>query len=393
MDGALTLTNNGTIAGGNGGSGADASFDGSGGDGIGAGGSCVLGFLCNVGGGIAGAITLNNQAGGVVQGGNGAGYSGGGVGVRGVNVSIVNNGTIAGGFNGYGGQANAIVFASGTNSLELWRNSLITGNVVAAPGGSDTLILGGSDDSDLHLDDIGPGQQYQNFANFQKTGTSNWTLNGTTTEAMPWTVSAGSLVLGSGSSMGAASTVQVNAGATLDVMGPDAYTLQSLANNGSVMVQGPLTVGSYAGGASAAPGEILLLADLTSGNGTAFYPLTVTGTASGVTRVDVYNVNAASASAPTTGDGILLITTATPAAGSFVLGSVIDILTLAPITAYHYALVQGTDADAVHWYLRATQPRGGTAANATAVPALDMAGMGLLALLLAGAAMGMRRKG
>jgi|GEM_PF-6194713 len=368
MSGALTLTNSGTIAGGNGGSGDNANHAGNGGDGIGNGGSCVGSFHCGSGGAITGAITLNNQAGGVVQGGNGAGNVAGGAGVRGANVSIVNDGTISGGLNGDGTQADAIVFTGGTNSLELWSNSTITGNVVAVSGGSDTLILGGSDDSDIQLGDIGPGQQYQNFANFEKTGTSNWTLNGTTTVAMPWTVSAGVLVLGSGSSMGAASTVQVNAGATLAVMGPAPHTLQSLTNNGTVILEGDTTVGAYTGGSGSA---LDIPAQLNGGG--ALAELTVTNTVSGVTAVNIINFDPSVAL--TTGNGMPLITLPAGApAGSFVLGSVTD-TTLAPITGYDFKLTQAGNALFLQILAQG-------AASTTSVPTLNTWALGLLALLL-----------
>jgi len=381
VTGAVTLTNanGGKIAGGNGGSGDSAAHGGSGGDGIGNGGDSHdnAGSGSSGGGPIIGAITLNNQAGGVVQGGNGAGSSPGGVGVRGTNVTIVNDGTIEGGTNGDGTQADAIVFTGGTNSLELWRDSYIIGNVVAVPNGSDTLILGGSVDSDIHLDDIGAGQQYQNFANFEKTGTSGWTLNGTTTEAMAWNVKAGTLVLGHGSSMDAASSVTVASSATLYVM--DTYTLQSLANSGTTILEGAVTVGAYTGGSGSA---LDIPAQLNAG--TALAQLTVTNSVNNVTAVNIINFDPSVAL--TAGNGIPLVTLPAGApAGSFVLGNVTD-LAMNPITGYDFKLTQVGNALFLQILAQG-------AASTTAVPTLNPWALALLALLLAGGAALRRQRG
>ena len=194
--GNISITGNaGTIQGGSGGS-----FNlTNGGDGIGNGGGAA-GSGGN-GGTVSGSITLENLATGVVRGGNGgapaAGTPGnGGVGVRGANVTIVNAGTISGGFanGGAGAQANAILFTGGTNSLELDAGSIISGTVSGS--GTNTLILGGATSSSFDVSAI--GAQYQNFSAFQKTGASTWTLTGTATTVTPWTISAGTLAIAAG---------------------------------------------------------------------------------------------------------------------------------------------------------------------------------------------------
>ena len=105
-----------------------------------------------------------------------------GVGIVGQNLTIINSGTISG--------SSAIIFTGGTNSLELWAGSSITGNV--GGGGTNTLVLGNSLTS-FDLSQL--GSQYQNFSQFQKIGTSTVTLSNTTAASTGWTVSAGTVNL------------------------------------------------------------------------------------------------------------------------------------------------------------------------------------------------------
>jgi fibronectin-binding autotransporter adhesin len=48
------------------------------------------------------------------------------------------------------------------------------------------------------MSQIGPAARYQGFGQYQKTGTSTWTLIGSTATTTPWTISAGTLQLGEG---------------------------------------------------------------------------------------------------------------------------------------------------------------------------------------------------
>jgi uncharacterized protein with beta-barrel porin domain len=208
---AATFTNSGTIVGGNGGIGGTTNNGGNGGNG-GAGGVGVLfsgsaatftnsGTIVGGNGGIGG--TTNN---GGIFGSNGAG----GAGIVGTGLTIINNGTISGGLSGDGvTRANAITFTGGTNVLELQAGYNITGNVVAFSA-ADTLRLGGTSNASFDVSVI--ATQYQNFGIFQKTGSSSWTLTGTTTAVTPWAINAGTLMV-NGSI--ANSAVTVNSGGTL----------------------------------------------------------------------------------------------------------------------------------------------------------------------------------
>jgi uncharacterized protein with beta-barrel porin domain len=106
-------------------------------------------------------------------------------------------------------RANAITFTGGTNVLELQAGYNITGNVVAFSA-ADTLRLGGTSNASFDVSVI--ATQYQNFGIFQKTGSSSWTLTGTTTAVTPWAINAGTLMV-NGSI--ANSAVTVNSGGTL----------------------------------------------------------------------------------------------------------------------------------------------------------------------------------
>jgi autotransporter-associated beta strand protein len=178
-----------------GGSGASGDAGGNGGDGGAGVQFTARGATFTSSGTITGG---NGETGGAGGGGGSAGTAGaGGAGIVGSGLTIINSGTITGGLAGDGvTQANAITFTGGVNSLTLQAGFTINGNVVAVSGGSDTLALGGTTNSTFNLALL--GTQYLNFANFAKTGASTWTLSGASgAPSIAWTVSAGTLDLGS----------------------------------------------------------------------------------------------------------------------------------------------------------------------------------------------------
>lgn len=240
----LTTINFGSITGGRGGSG-----DGGNGSGGGGGSGSFYGFGGNGGAGIRAVdSSITNNAGATIAGGDGGNGHGhglslggypsvgpGGVGITGSGLAVTNGGTISGGLSGDGTtRADAITFLAPdgsninkSNSLTLNAGYAFIGNVAAAAGGSDTLALGGTASASFDVSQI--GGQYRNFANFAKTGSSTWTLTGTTSAAVPWTVNAGVLevagsivsssltsVMSGGTLIGAGSVgnTQVNAGGT-----------------------------------------------------------------------------------------------------------------------------------------------------------------------------------
>jgi autotransporter-associated beta strand protein len=291
---AGSFTNAGTVAGGNGGNGGNSP----GGD-VGSGGSGGLGLFFS--GGITSLVNSGTIAGG--QGGlAGAGVLAGTPGAGGTGIvggtggfTIVNSGTISGGLSGDGvTRANAIAFSGGgTNSLTLQAGSTITGNVVAVFGGSDVLALGGSAHATFDVSQIGPTAQYENFANFQKTGSSTWTLTGTTASTTNWAINGGTLAISADNNLGGpgpasfnGGTLQFNAsftssrtfalnagGGTFDTNG-NAVTLSGTIGGAGGLTKigaGTLTLagtGDYLGGTNINGGTLALTVASALGGGT-----------------------------------------------------------------------------------------------------------------------------
>jgi outer membrane autotransporter protein len=187
-----TVTNSGSITGGEAGISAVAS-DGNGGAGI-----------------TGSGLTITNTASGSITGG-GSVFGNGGAGISASSATVINSGSITGGVGSVLGRANAITFSGSGNVLELQAGSTITGNVVAA-GASDTLRLGGSTGASFDVSQIGSAAQYRNFGQFEKTGTSTWTLTGTPGQATSWTISQGALAVNDANSLGSG-TLTFNGGA------------------------------------------------------------------------------------------------------------------------------------------------------------------------------------
>ena len=186
----LTLTNTGTVAGGLQGA-PQANVINSG---------TITG---NVAGIYVGILSLNNS--GIVSGHTG--IIAGGLGA-GSGTTIVNSGTIT-------GTTVAIQLTGSGNTLTLAPGSVISGTVQG--GGSDTFQLGGAGAATFDVSTFGGAAQYQGFSTFNKVGTSNWTLTGTSTFAGPINVNGGTLAVnGDLSSVG---TVNVNNGGTLSGVG------------------------------------------------------------------------------------------------------------------------------------------------------------------------------
>lgn len=212
----FTVTNSGNISGGAGGNGGAAGTQSGGYGGMGgSGGAGVIGT----------GFTLDNT--GKIFGGNGAmggsGYGAGGTpGAGGAGVialggsTVINAGLISGGVsnNGTGTKADAVDFSGGGNTLVIEANALFEGNVVSTSPGGDTLQLGGDvnatggnvfDLSSLVAQpptSSGGATQFAGFSTFEKTGTSTWTLTGTSGVQQGWTVAAGTLLIGNANTSG-----------------------------------------------------------------------------------------------------------------------------------------------------------------------------------------------
>ncbi|MDZ5696728.1 autotransporter domain-containing protein [Chelativorans sp. M5D2P16] len=296
------------VGGAGGGGGATADVDGGrGGDG-GAGVSGSGFFLTN-GGSIRGG---NGGSGGTSATAADGDPGTGGAGIMGSDLNIINVGAISGGMSGHADpgdrvHANAITFTGGTNRLELRDGYSFTGNVVAN-GASDTFALGGDTDpaNPFDVTDIGSGGQYQGFEAFEKTGTSTWTLTGTTTAVTPWTLIAGTLSVSSDGQLGDSSGALTFDGGTLrntaafttardivlDAGGGTFRTEADLTANGVIGGAGTLTksgagtltlagANSYAGGTTVEDGTLRVGDDGALGGG----PVTVDGVAGANARL------------------------------------------------------------------------------------------------------------
>ncbi len=225
----VSFTNGGTITGGAGGAGGlgpDGGNGGAGGVGVSLSNGSVINTGTITGGTGGGGGQSSFLANPCCVGANGAG----GVGISGAGLTITNSGSIA-------GSGGAITFTGGTNTLQLQSGSTITGNVVAFST-ADTLALGGSANASFNVSNIGPSAQYQGFGNYEKTGTSTWTLTGTTTAVTPWTINQGTLVANVNATQSAISTgaASVASGAFL--------TLNNTQTNGANVTIGNAFTGS-----------------------------------------------------------------------------------------------------------------------------------------------------
>ncbi len=232
VTGAGASSNGGSITGGNGGAGGAAGERGTpfpptptpppaGGNG-GDGGTGVLftasgASFVNTGSVVGGNGGVGGTGAGPLSGSGGSiggpdGLAGlGGVGVSGAGLTVINSGTISGGI-GRGVRANAVTFTGGTNIFELRGGSTVIGNVVAFSA-ADTFRLGGTTTSSLDVSQLGPAGQFRGFGINEKSGTSTWSLAGTSASAAPWTINGG--LLSVDGSIASSSLITVNAGGTL----------------------------------------------------------------------------------------------------------------------------------------------------------------------------------
>ena len=237
VTGTGTHTNTGTITGGNGGAGGDGqagAIGGGGGDG-------GVGAIFTTGG------TFTNS--GSVTGGNGGNWGGGnnfddwppgkgGVGIEGANLTIVNSGSITGGQGANStGQADAILFTAGNNTLDLRSGSTISGDINTSTATSLTLTNTGT----TTLSNVIEGS-----ANIIKSGTGTITLTGANTYTGKTTVSDGALAVGSGGVINNAANIYVG-----DV---SVQTAAFNINSGGSVTADGLYIGHLATGASTISG-------------------------------------------------------------------------------------------------------------------------------------------
>ena len=115
------------------------------------------------------------------------------VGANGVGISTTNGGTVfnSGTINAATGFAAIDLCGCGGNTLTLGPGSVINGQVLAS--GTDTFQLGGTGKDTFNLGLIGVGLQYDGFSTFNKIDSSTWTVTGTGNQ--DWNVLGGALIL------------------------------------------------------------------------------------------------------------------------------------------------------------------------------------------------------
>lgn len=101
--------------------------------------------------------------------------------------TIINSGAISS-----NGVSIAVDLKDGNDVFELRAGSNITGWVVGG-NGADTLRLGGTANAAFDLSTFGASNQFREFEALEKTGSSTWTLNGSTTEIASMNVLAGTV--------------------------------------------------------------------------------------------------------------------------------------------------------------------------------------------------------
>lgn len=125
----------------------------------------------------------------------------------------------------------AITLGAGSDSLLIGATSKIDGLALAGTG-TDTFKLGGSQNATFDAAEIGATAKYREFEQFEKVGTSTWTVRNDNNDVMPWAVREGTLLVTG--SMGG-SDMTVHRGATLGGTG----TVGSIdALSGSILSPG-----------------------------------------------------------------------------------------------------------------------------------------------------------
>jgi fibronectin-binding autotransporter adhesin len=263
-------------------------------------------------------------------------------------ITVVNSGTIRG--NGNTTRDQAIRVNRATLVLELQAGSVIEGNVLAnSSGTNDILRLGGAADDTFDVSAIGAAAQYRDFNIFEKTGASTWTITGQATEASPWNIKAGTLLVSAGADTGDG-PIDIEGG-ILAGAGTVGATRHRVGGGIAPGVNGigTLTVdGNYTG-----EGGLLSIETVLGGDGSATDRLIVNGGTSGNTQVVVSNLGGAGAQ---TQEGIKIVDVGGTSDGVFSLigQAVVNGEQAVLGGAYAYSLHQGSfsDPDDGDWYLR-----------------------------------------
>jgi fibronectin-binding autotransporter adhesin len=188
------VTNSGSILGGNGGNGGSVPYypgsGGAGGAGLSVGGdSNIITNTGSITGGNGGTSNRSVGAGGI------------GLAISSNDNTLITSGSISGGLDGAGNNRNYAVDITGSdNTLELESGYSFAGSLHSTSGNGNVLALAGSTDASFDVSSVVGG-----FDTYYKTGSSTWTLTGTSISSTPWTIADGTLQVGSGGTSGSIS--------------------------------------------------------------------------------------------------------------------------------------------------------------------------------------------
>lgn len=227
------LTNNKTIKGGRGGgggSGAGTNFKlgdgGDGGNGVDLNGASTFINKGVVTGGAAGQAFVISGT-GIRQGRDGV--DGIGVYAFGDNNTIINKKSAvisAGGLNPDNGIA--VKLEGDNNTFERQNGSTVNGNVVAI-GDNNGLSLGGDEDQDFNVSEL--GAKYKGFARFQKDGDATATVTGVSTYMGETIINEGTLKLLKDGNLESSSNVKNNAHFDITTIDGDNTKIKSLSGD------------------------------------------------------------------------------------------------------------------------------------------------------------------
>lgn len=178
-------------------------------------------------------------------------------GTSGVSLTINNTGTVNGGVSGLdpgddtlinaGSISGNVLLNAGNDVLELQLGSAIAG-LVRGGIGSDNLRFGGASDASFDLSTLGAGMKYDGFESLSKTGSSTWTLTGTTGFNGNFDIDGGGVLFtGTANNLVA---INVAGGGQIHLSNATVTGSGALNNQGTVAIDGDayLTMGTMAPG-------------------------------------------------------------------------------------------------------------------------------------------------
>ncbi len=205
--------------------------------------SQILGSTFNAILSQGGTTKITNESGSLISSANTA------IGTRGA-TTLLNSGQVSG---------NVILGGNGANDVRLFTEGQIAGHLNIAGTDSALTLDGASGTTRVYSDAVTGDTTFS--GNLVKVGAGRWELDRTTSPGSPSfapgsvSVAQGTLSVGSAVSFGAAATVQVGAGATLELDG--AKLANAISGAGVVVVNG-LATSSLSGDNAALTGGVTL---------------------------------------------------------------------------------------------------------------------------------------